>query len=231
MRSSRSSSRSWGRRQGRTGPLSHAFVPTSCISRRGSCPRCCRRAASGDAAAGTRLGCHLGIQRRRGRDAVGRQAPRPDAGEQDGEDAASTPAPGTPPRLPFSLIAAVAIDFLLDGPLLGVGFAAGARISILLAEVERRAGTRWRASVGISPPRILLVMTALDSLVFVTAVADATVLSRRQGGAMEVVLSFGATALLYLVTAELLREAHEDENLRARPPCSSWGSSSFSWSA
>ena len=27
---------------------------------------------------------------------------------------------------------------------------------------------------------------------------------------MEVVLSFGAAALLYLVTAELLREAHEE---------------------
>ena len=138
-------------------------------------------------------------------------------GESDEEGAASTELPGAPARLPFSLIAAVAIDFLLDGLLLGVGFAAGARIGILLALAEAAE----QLSVGLalagelrtarmSPRRILLIVSALGSLVFVTAVAGATVLSRLQGGAMEMVLSFGAAALLYLVTAELLREAHEE---------------------
>ena len=138
-------------------------------------------------------------------------------GEPDEGGAASTEAPASPARLPLSLIAAVAIDFLLDGLLLGVGFAAGARIGILLALAEAAE----QLSVGLalagelrsarmSPRRILLVVTALGSLVFVTAVAGATVLSRLQGGAMEMVLSFGAAALLYLVTAELLREAHEE---------------------
>jgi ZIP family zinc transporter len=47
--------------------------------------------------------------------------------------------------------------------------------------------------------------------VFVTAVLGATVLSGLTGGAMEVVLSFGLAALLYLVTEELLREAHEEK--------------------
>ena len=130
-------------------------------------------------------------------------------------DAEAAPPDGA--RLPFSLIAAVAIDFLLDGLLLGVGFAAGARIGILLALAEAAE----QLSVGLalagelrsarmSPPRILLIVSGLGSLVFVTAVAGATVLSRLQGGAMEIVLSFGAAALLYLVTAELLREAHEE---------------------
>lgn len=139
-------------------------------------------------------------------------------GDDDDDDGpAGEPAATEPARLPFSLIAAVAIDFLLDGLLLGVGFAAGARIGILLALAEAAE----QLSVGlalagelraarVSPPRILLVVTALGSLVFVTAVAGATVLSRLQGGAMEIVLSFGAAALLYLVTAELLREAHEE---------------------
>lgn len=138
-------------------------------------------------------------------------------GERDDDAPAGEPAATAPARLPFSLIAAVAIDFLLDGLLLGVGFAAGARIGILLALAEAAE----QLSVGlalagelraarVSPGRILLVVTALGSLVFVTAVAGATVLSRLQGGAMEIVLSFGAAALLYLVTAELLREAHEE---------------------
>jgi ZIP family zinc transporter len=58
--------------------------------------------------------------------------------------------------------------------------------------------------------RILLLVSALGSLVFLSAVLGATLLRGLRGGAMEVVLSFGAAALLYLVTQELLREAHEE---------------------
>lgn len=138
--------------------------------------------------------------------------------QEEDEDAEPTgSAASAPARVPFGLIAAVAIDFLLDGLLLGVGFAAGARIGILLALAEAAE----QLSVGlalagelraarVAPPRILLLVSALGSLVFATAVAGATVLIRLQGGAMEGVLSFGAAALLYLVTAELLREAHEE---------------------
>lgn len=119
--------------------------------------------------------------------------------------------------LPLSLLAAIAIDFLLDGLLLGVGFAAGARIGILLALAEAAeqlsvglalAGELLRTGMGHT--RILVIITLLGCLVFVSAVAGATVLSGLQPGAMEIVLSFGAAALLYLVTNELLREAHEE---------------------
>ncbi|MBA3671693.1 MAG: transporter [Gemmatimonadaceae bacterium] len=119
--------------------------------------------------------------------------------------------------LPLSLLVAVAIDFLLDGLLLGVGFAAGARIGILLALAEAAE----QLSVGLALAgelqssrmargRIVLIVSALGSLTFVSAVAGATVLGGMRDGAMEVVLSFGAAALLYLVTNELLREAHEE---------------------
>ena len=43
-----------------------------------------------------------------------------------------------------------------------------------------------------------------------TAVLGATVLGGLSDGTMEIVLSFGAAALLYLVTNELLREAREE---------------------
>jgi ZIP family zinc transporter len=59
----------------------------------------------------------------------------------------------------------------------------------------------------MSRGHILGTITVLGALVFLTAVAGATVLSRLPAGAMEVVLSFSAAALLYLVTEELLREA------------------------
>jgi ZIP family zinc transporter len=55
-----------------------------------------------------------------------------------GEGAAhrASPSPARAARSPARLLGAVAIDFLLDGLLLGVGFAAGARIGILLALAE-----------------------------------------------------------------------------------------------
>ena len=120
-------------------------------------------------------------------------------------------------KVSFSLLVAVGIDFLLDGLLLGVGFAAGARIGILLALAEAAeqlsvglALAGELTTAGVSRTRVLLIVTALGMLVFVSAVLGATVLSGLSGGTMEVVLSFGLAALLYLVTEELLREAHEE---------------------
>ncbi|MDQ2665630.1 MAG: transporter [Gemmatimonadota bacterium] len=143
-----------------------------------------------------------------------------DATAPGGDDAATHPsATGLPrtARIPVSLLVAVAIDFLLDGVLVGVGFAAGARIGILLALAEAAeqlsvglALAGELRTAGMTRGRILSTITALGSLVFVSAVAGATVLSGLPDGAMEIVLSFGAAALLYLVTEELLREAHEE---------------------
>ena len=129
------------------------------------------------------------------------------------------PATSRPPHgtVSVSLLVAVGIDFLLDGLLLGVGFAAGARIGTLLALAEAAeqlsvglalAGELMAARVA--RPRVLLIVSALGLLVFVSAVLGATVLRGLTGGAMEGVLSFGLAALLYLVTEELLREAHEE---------------------
>ena len=150
---------------------------------------------------------------------------RGDDDDDDDDDEASDDEPSddepAPPRrsgaVGISMLAAVGIDFLLDGLLLGVGFAAGAKIGILLALAEAAeqlsvglalAGELTRA--GVSRARGILIVTALGMLVFVSAVLGATVLSGLTGGTMEVVLSFGLAALLYLVTEELLREAHEE---------------------
>ncbi|NUP56606.1 MAG: transporter [Gemmatimonadaceae bacterium] len=117
----------------------------------------------------------------------------------------------------LTLLAAVGIDFLLDGLLLGVGFAAGARIGMLLALAEAAeqlsvglALSGELLAAGVGRVRVVAIVSALGSLVFVSAVLGATVLSGLTGGAMEAVLSFGLAALLYLVTEELLREAHEE---------------------
>lgn len=121
-------------------------------------------------------------------------------------------------QIQLSLLVAVGIDFLLDGLLLGVGFAAGAKIGILLALAEAAeqlsvglALAGELTNSGVSRARVILIVSGLGSLVFATAVLGATVLSGLTGGSMEIVLSFGLAALLYLVTEELLREAHEEK--------------------
>ncbi len=119
------------------------------------------------------------------------------------------------------LAVAVGVDFILDGLLLGVGFAAGARIGILLAlaeAVEQLAvgmalAVEMRAA-GTSSLRTVLFSGGLALLVYVSALAGGTVLSHLGGAPMEAILSFGLAALLYLVTEELLREAHEEGETR-----------------
>ncbi|MEO7368651.1 MAG: transporter [Gemmatimonadaceae bacterium] len=121
----------------------------------------------------------------------------------------------------LSLAVPVGVDFVLDGLLLGVGFAAGAKIGILLAlaeAVEQLAvgmalGVELRAS-GSSSLRTVLFSSALALLVYVSALAGGTVLSHVSDAPMEAILSFGLAALLYLVTEELLREAHEEGETR-----------------
>lgn len=69
-----------------------------------------------------------------------------------------------------------------------------------------------RLLLGEDTGRVLLIVSALGSLVFVSAVAGATVLSGMRDGAMEVVLSLGGAALLYVVANELLRSARGAES-------------------
>lgn len=125
------------------------------------------------------------------------------------------------PRDVTGLAFAVGVDFVLDGLLLGVGFAAGARIGTLLAlavAVEQLAigmalVVELRAA-GSTAIRALVLSGALSLLVYASAFAGGTVLSHLGGASMEIILSFGLAALLYLVTEELLRVAHEAAETR-----------------
>lgn len=168
---------------------------------------------------GTMLGVDRVLDRIRGEDDERGDAPgmSSERTRTSGVPLASATAEPSHGAVPVSLLVAVGIDFLLDGLLLGVGFAAGARIGVLLALAEAAeqlsvglalAGELTRA--GLGRVRVLLVVSALGLLVFFTAVLGATTLSGLTGGTMEIVLSFGLAALLYLVTEELLREAHEE---------------------
>lgn len=62
---------------------------------------------------------------------------------------------------------------------------------------------------GTSRTRIILTPTALSLLLLVGAVGGASLLRDVSEHTLAGILSFGCAALLYLVTEELLVEAHE----------------------
>ena len=114
------------------------------------------------------------------------------------------------------LLIAVAIDVFLDGLLIGVGFAAGERVGTLLVVALTLellflgvsvAASLIEAKVGRA--RTLLTVAALSALVVLGALLGRSLLAGLSGLALEIVLSFGAAALMYLVIEELLTEAHE----------------------
>ncbi|GGR74296.1 membrane protein [Deinococcus seoulensis] len=140
---------------------------------------------------------------------VGRLEPEEaetDGGAEDGDT----------PRSATGLLAAVGIDILIDGLLIGVGFAAGERVGTLLVVALTLEllflGLSVAASLGqrgASRGRSILTVSGLSLLVIVGATVGGTLLQGLTGLPLEIVLSFGAAALLFLVTEELLVEAHE----------------------
>lgn len=115
----------------------------------------------------------------------------------------------------MAFLAAIAVDILVDGLVLGLGFIAGDKAGLLLTI----ALTLEVFFIGISTAfalaessrsklRPIIVTTALGLLLPV-----GTVLSTPVSAASPTVqagfLAFGLIALLYLVTEELLTEAHE----------------------
>lgn len=116
------------------------------------------------------------------------------------------------------LLAAVAVDCLLDGLLIGVGFSADARIGVLLVVAMTLEmgflGVSVASSLteaGYSRNRSIMNVTGLALLVIVGAFIGGALLGGLTGMPLAIMLSFGAAALLFLVTEELLIEAHEVE--------------------
>ena len=115
-----------------------------------------------------------------------------------------------------SLIVATAVDIVVDGLMLGIGFAAGAKQGILLTValafelISLGLAVALELKPGrISRGRILSSIIALSGLFIFGAVAGSAALSLISGALLAGVIAFGAAALLFLVTEELLTEDHE----------------------
>ncbi len=118
----------------------------------------------------------------------------------------------------LSLLAGLGIDVFLDGLLIAISFKAGATAGKLLAAalaVELLSTALALASTlgrqGASFARNVGINAAVFSLLVVGALVGAWFSPYLEGAMLDLILSFGLAALLFLVTEELLVEAHREE--------------------
>lgn len=132
------------------------------------------------------------------------------------EEAAAGRTGSAAGSLPLGLLAAVAIDLLIDGLLVGLGATLGSKqgLIITIALTVEILFLAVSVSIGlldkhVSQARAGLVSGSLGLFCAVGAILGAAVLGTASATVLAAVLAFGAAALLYLVAEELLVEAHE----------------------
>jgi ZIP family zinc transporter len=130
------------------------------------------------------------------------------------EDDASASAAG----LPIAFLFATGVDLAIDGLMLGIGFAAGAQQGALLTvglAIELAAlgcaATAALARRGFASRAVLGWIGLLAVTFFACALGGSALLALLSDRVLAVLLAFGSAALLFLVTEELLTEAHEVE--------------------
>jgi ZIP family zinc transporter len=117
--------------------------------------------------------------------------------------------------LPLGFIGAAAIDFAIDGVILGGGFVAGGHAGLLLTvalAVEYLfVGLSLSAALGPSASVRLVVLgpVALSLLTVVGTAVGVLALTGAPETTLAAVLAFGVVAFMYLATEELLVKAHE----------------------
>ena len=114
----------------------------------------------------------------------------------------------------YGFIITVFIDAALDGVTIGAGFAAGQRVGFALAlglSVEMLFLGMSLISDTIRGARVMWLSAALGAALFASAILGYYILSKAPHATVAVALAFSAAALLYLVTEELLIEAHQHE--------------------
>jgi len=122
----------------------------------------------------------------------------------------------------YGLIAATFIDVAVDGFIIGAGFAAGGNTGLILAlglSVELLFLGLSLVSNTIHGWRVVFMSVALAVVVLGCSVLGNYFLSGASTSVISAMLAFGVAALLYLVTDELLVEAHTIEE---KPSSTLW---------
>jgi ZIP family zinc transporter len=120
----------------------------------------------------------------------------------------------TKERFNTGLLLATFIDVATDGFIIGAGFAAGGETGTILAlglSIELLFLGLSLASDAIVGWRVIFISSALGGTVLVCSLIGKTLLTGASHELIGGTLAFSAAALLYLVTEELLMEAHTVE--------------------
>lgn len=117
---------------------------------------------------------------------------------------------------PVGLVIAAALDTVIDGFIIGAGFAVGSGLGLALVialGLELSVLTLSIASefrkAGISRWRTGLTTTGVSLTLLVGAATGAVLLAGLSPSLIATLLAFAAAALLYLATEELLLKAHK----------------------
>ena len=123
-------------------------------------------------------------------------------------------ARGTTAGGPAGLVATVGLDMLVDGLLIGVAFAAGSSTGILIT-IALTLEVFFLGLVAVldveraGDGNVLAITVGLVAFLGLGATIGTVLLGDVSGGPFVAVLAFATAALLYLVTEELLVEAHK----------------------
>jgi ZIP family zinc transporter len=116
------------------------------------------------------------------------------------------------------LVISAGVDVFIDGLLMGVSFDVGLRAGIIITialAIEllflALSVASSLAKEGKSKSRIIVTTIILSLLVLVGATIGGTLLQGIHGSGLEGIIAFAVAAFLYLVTEELLVEAHKGE--------------------
>ena len=122
----------------------------------------------------------------------------------------------------YGLIAATFIDVAVDGFIIGAGFAAGGSTGLILAlglSVELLFLGLSLVSETIKGWRVVIMTLLLAGVVLSCTLMGNYLLAGASTSVISAILAFGVAALLYLVTDELLVEAHVIEE---KPSSTLW---------
>lgn len=122
----------------------------------------------------------------------------------------------------YGLILATFMDVAVDGFIIGAGFAAGANTGLVLAlglSVELLFLGLSLVSETVKGWRVALMTSLLAFVVLACTFLGYYLLKGASVASISAILAFGVAALLYLVTDELLIEAHEIEE---KPSSTLW---------
>ena len=121
--------------------------------------------------------------------------------------------------IPWALLIGIGVDIFIDGILLGVGFVAGKSEGILLCVALSLeilvlglvVATELKTE-KIEKSKIIRIIVVLSATFVLGAFTGSIMLSIVNEEVLTYILAFGLSALMYLVTEELLVEAHEQKD-------------------